>query len=118
MALRSNPYLFFYGAAFFIFAVGFLALLYYSRLSPLGCYLMALNIAVWALVGYDKSVSGTQATRMPEKAAYVLALLGGSVGLLAGMRMFRHKTCKAGFQYVVALIVVLQAVALRMIWRR
>ena len=35
--------------------------------------------------------------RIPEKTLLIIALLGGSVGTIAGMYLFRHKTQKLKF---------------------
>jgi len=40
----------------------------------------------------------------------VLAALGGSVGALLGMRVFRHKTLHRAFKFGVPLILILQTV--------
>jgi uncharacterized membrane protein YsdA (DUF1294 family) len=42
-----------------------------------------------------------------------MALLGGSPGVLLGIHVFRHKTRKASFQFVLLLIVVAQFALLR-----
>ncbi len=47
-------------------------------------------------------------SRIPEKSLFLLAIVGGSVGLLAGMYSFRHKTRKPSFKYGIPALVVLQ----------
>ncbi len=42
--------------------------------------------------------------RIPEKALWVLSLLGGSVGFLVAMVVSRHKILKPEFKYGVSLI--------------
>lgn len=69
-----------------------------------------LNLAVWLLFGYDKMLAGGGRARIPEYVFYVLTLVGGTLGALAGMILFRHKTQKLSFQAVIALIVALQII--------
>lgn len=73
--------------------------------------LAALNVFTFLLYGWDKWSAQTQTRRTPEKTLWLFTLLGGSIGALAGMRFFRHKTQKASFQLVIALILLLHIVA-------
>lgn len=76
----------------------------------LGAYLVVLSGMSFVLAGFDKSIAGGNARRIRERTFYLLALAGGSPGLLLGMHIFRHKTQKASFQFVVGLILLLQVV--------
>lgn len=49
---------------------------------------------------------------MSERTLLTLALIGGSPGVIAGQRAFRHKTHKEPFRSYLRLIVGIQAVAL------
>lgn len=71
--------------------------------------LIALNISTFLLFGFDKAVAGMGATRVPEKILWLALFLGGSLGALSAMNLFRHKTSKLSFQLVMALLVLLQA---------
>ena len=71
-------------------------------------YLAAVNLVTLALYGYDKLIAGSRWPRVPESLLHGLALLGGSPAALAGQRLFRHKTVKAGFRVIFWLIVGLQ----------
>lgn len=55
-------------------------------------YLAIMNIAALLIMGIDKSRARNQGWRIPEKTLFLLSLLGGSLGSLAGMYLFRHKT--------------------------
>ena len=59
-------------------------------------------------MGYDKKIAGTNSVRIPEKVFFLIAALGGSLGILLAMRHFRHKTRKASFQYVLGVISIIQ----------
>lgn len=60
-------------------------------------YLIIVNIGTWLAFGLDKWKAKTGAWRIPERVLLLLALAGGSVGAMAGMMLFRHKTRKPKF---------------------
>ena len=55
-------------------------------------YLVIMNIAGFATMGIDKAKAKKNAWRIPEATLFLVALLGGSVGSILGMQIFRHKT--------------------------
>ena len=55
-------------------------------------YLIIINIAAWIMYGLDKWKAKSGAWRIPERTLLLTALAGGSVGALAGMLLFHHKT--------------------------
>ena len=54
--------------------------------------LAAVNVAAFAAMGIDKAKAKAGAWRVPEATLFLLAVLGGSVGGILGMQLFRHKT--------------------------
>ena len=60
-------------------------------------YLIVINIAAWLMYGLDKWKAKSGAWRIPERTLLLTALAGGSVGALAGMLLFHHKTRKPKF---------------------
>ncbi len=58
----------------------------------LTAYLAALNLAAFLTFGADKRRARRGEWRVPEKTLFLLALFGGSLGALAGMCVFHHKT--------------------------
>lgn len=110
---KPNPYKFFLGAALsFIAFIGYMVFAY-TKLSLILSYLIAINITAFIFCGYDKSVAGKGTTRVPEIAFYILGLVGGSIGLIVGMNTLRHKTQKPKFQFIIALILIVQVLLLR-----
>ncbi|GAF23771.1 MULTISPECIES: DUF1294 domain-containing protein [Shouchella] len=71
-------------------------------------YLSLLSVFTFIVMGMDKHNARHQKSRIPEKSLFLLAIVGGSVGLLAGMYSFRHKTRKPSFKYGIPALVVLQ----------
>lgn len=65
--------------------------------------LAATNVAAFALVAWDKRCASLGRRRVPEARLAGLVWLGALPGLLAGMRLFRHKTVKRRFQLRLAL---------------
>ena len=70
-------------------------------------YAIPLNIINFLLFGYDKFQAKKGGWRIPERLLLTLSLLGGGVGGLAGMLVFRHKTRKTFFWIVEALGIVI-----------
>lgn len=75
-------------------------------------YLIVVNISAIAVYGWDKLSAKQGWQRVPEKILLLLALLGGSLGAMAAMTFFRHKTRHLKFIYGVPMIFVLQIAAL------
>ena len=71
-------------------------------------YLAAVNLVTFLVYGIDKLRAKRGAWRVSEKTLFVLPLLGGSVGAIAGMRVFHHKTKHWYFKYGLPLILILQ----------
>ena len=74
----------------------------------LAAWLVSVNLVAFAYYGYDKSCARSASRRVPEAVLHGLALAGGSFGAYGGMRLFRHKTIKGGFQIFFWFIVVMQ----------
>ena len=74
-------------------------------------YLLAINLLAFLIYGLDKWKAKREKWRVPEKTLFLLALLGGSVGALAGMRAFHHKTRKWYFRFGIPAILSLQIAA-------
>jgi uncharacterized membrane protein YsdA (DUF1294 family) len=74
-------------------------------------YLIAVNIVTFAVYGVDKHRAITKSWRIPEATLITLAAVGGSIGALLGMRIFRHKTKHPKFYIGVPVIFIIQIVA-------
>lgn len=75
-------------------------------------YLAIVNIVVLVVYGGDKLFAKLDSWRVPEKVLLLLALLGGSIGALLAMQLFRHKTRHLKFRYGVPVILLLQVAGL------
>ena len=71
-------------------------------------YLAAVNVVTFTVYGIDKRKARRGAWRVPEKTLFLLPLLGGSVGALLGMKVFRHKTKHWYFVWGIPIILLAQ----------
>lgn len=55
-------------------------------------YLIAINLVTFFIYGIDKLKAKRGKWRIPESMLLTLAVVGGSIGALLGMLVFRHKT--------------------------
>ena len=74
----------------------------------LSAYLLVVNVLLFALMGIDKFKAKRGLWRIPEKTLFLAAILGGSVGGILGMRVFRHKTRHNSFKYGFPVILIAQ----------
>ncbi|MCR5254592.1 MAG: DUF1294 domain-containing protein [Acetatifactor sp.] len=73
-------------------------------------YLICMNILGFASMGIDKEKAKRNAWRIPEKTLFLIAIMGGSIGSIAGMQVFRHKTKHMSFVIGMPLILILQVI--------
>ena len=74
----------------------------------LTAYLVLVNAAALALMLVDKQKARRGAWRIPEVTLMGVALIGGSLGAIAGMYLFRHKTRHLKFTLGLPLILAVQ----------
>lgn len=79
-------------------------------------YLLVINLMAFCAYGLDKRKAIKDKWRIPERTLILLAVFGGSVGALLGMRIFHHKTRKKKFCIGIPLILILQIAAACAIW--
>ena len=74
-------------------------------------YLAAVNLFGLIIMGVDKSRAKRRKWRIPEATLFLVAIIGGSVGSILGMYLFRHKTKHWYFVVGMPVILVLQIIA-------
>ena len=67
-----------------------------------------MNIIGFASMGIDKKRAQRSAFRIPEATLFAIALIGGSLGSILGMRIFHHKTKHLKFVLGLPLILLAQ----------
>ena len=71
-------------------------------------YFVIMNIVGFAIMGIDKRKAIKRTFRIPEATLFIVALIGGSIGSILGMRVFRHKTRHWYFVIGMPAILILQ----------
>ncbi len=76
-------------------------------------YYFLLHLAVISLIAvavtcHDKSAAKNQKWRTPEKALFLIALLGGALAMYVTMKAIRHKTLYKRFMIGLPLIILVQ----------
>jgi len=77
---------------------------------PLLYYYMFINIISFIMMLVDKRRAVRHDYRISEKALLLSGAAGGVIGMLLGMKLFRHKTRKRSFQVPLAGVVVLNVI--------
>ena len=80
-------------------------------------YLVIINIIAFMAMYIDKRKAKYGKWRIPEQTLLILAIIGGSIGAIAGMYTFKHKTKKLRFSVGFPVILILQIVLIFSIWR-
>ena len=73
-------------------------------------YLLIVNAIAFTLMLADKRMAQKNLWRIPEATLLMSAAIGGSIGSLAGMYAFRHKTRHLKFTLGVPAILMAQIV--------
>ena len=73
-------------------------------------YLIIINAIGFFLMLVDKQKAIRGQWRIPEKTLFTVALLGGSIGSIAGMYTFRHKTKHKTFTLGMPAILTVQII--------
>lgn len=60
-------------------------------------YIIGVNVLSFILMGMDKKKAEKRKYRVPERTFWMLAFLGGTIGVIFGMRIYRHKTKHVSF---------------------
>ena len=70
-------------------------------------YLLIVNAAGFLLMLIDKLKAKKNLWRVPEATLFLVATIGGSIGSLCGMYLFRHKT--KHFHFILGMPLILAA---------
>ena len=70
-------------------------------------YFVMINLVGFISMGLDKRKARKHQWRIPEATLFTIDLLGGVIGSIIGMRLFRHKTmhmkCVVGMPVILVL---------------
>ena len=87
---------------------------YNAGMKILLVYLVCINLVSFGLMAADKRRARARRWRIPERTLFAAALLGGSLGAIVGMYLFRHKT--KHWYFVVGMPLILAAEILIGVW--
>ncbi len=73
-------------------------------------YLVLFNVIGFTVVVADKYRAKRHKWRIRESRFFLIALLGGGVGVYSGMRIFHHKTKHRYFMWGIPSIVIIQCI--------
>ena len=80
-------------------------------------YLLIVNAVGFLLMLVDKQKARKRLWRIPESTLLLAAAVGGSIGCLAGMYTFRHKTKHLKFTMGIPAILTLQIAGIFLLLR-
>lgn len=73
-------------------------------------YLLIMNLSGLLSMYIDKKKAIKNKWRIPEKTLFLIAIMGGSIGSVSGMHLFRHKTKHWYFKYGMPAILIIQVI--------
>jgi uncharacterized membrane protein YsdA (DUF1294 family) len=73
-------------------------------------FLITINSITFITFGLDKRKAVRHQRRIAENVLLTLTFLGGTIGAIAGMLFFRHKTSKKAFLMKLLVVVLIQGV--------
>jgi len=81
-------------------------------------YLLIINLAAFAIMGWDKIQARKRGRRVPEARLFLTSAIGGSLGIWMGMHAFRHKTKHRSFQIGIPVLLFLNVVIIVFIFMK
>ena len=73
-------------------------------------YLLIINAIGFLLMLIDKQKAREKLWRIPEATLIGIAVIGGSLGSLLGMYLFRHKTQRFKFALGIPVLLIIQLI--------
>lgn len=73
----------------------------------IACWMLLMSAILFILFGVDKRRAEKNEWRIRERTLFLFALLGGALGGVIGMSVFRHKTKHTSFAIGMPLLLVL-----------
>ncbi len=83
---------------------------FFKNNKPLIIYLTVINVIAFIAFGIDKLNAINHRSRIAIVTLLILAFIGGSIGGMIAMYVFRHKTTKDYFTVGIPLIILMQIV--------
>lgn len=71
-------------------------------------YVLAINLIAFLAYGIDKLKAKKNMWRIPEATLMWMAVAGGSIGAIIGMKVWHHKTLHKKFKFGIPAIIIIQ----------
>lgn len=81
-----------------------------ENISNILIYLAVINVIGFLSMGFDKFKAKHEMWRTKEQTLFLIAAIGGSIGSVIGMYVFRHKTKHTNFTIGMPVILITQIV--------
>ncbi len=107
-ATKRYGLLFFGLALALTVALGFVA----RSMGVVLAWVASTTVVAFGAYGLDKLLARSNRLRVPERVLLALSFSGGTLGALAGMKVFRHKTAKGSFRMKFWLVTAAQVAVL------
>ena len=75
-------------------------------------YLLTINAVSFVLFGFDKFLAIKNKRRVPEKELFTVSTIGGAVGGMLAILVFKHKIAKATFMWRFMFIFLLNIIGI------
>ena len=109
-AIKLRPVRYFSMMTFSLTLVLTVIIWWYLSFDFVLSWLIAITLVAFFTFGYDKSIAGSDRSRVPEKVLLALTFAGGTIGTFVGRALFRHKTIKVSFGAQLWMVVGIQVV--------
>lgn len=74
-------------------------------------FIISINLVSFLIYGLDKLKAKTDRWRIPEFNLLLLGLLGGGIGSIIGMVIFKHKLSKKKFFIGVPILIIINFIS-------
>lgn len=83
-----------------------------TQIKQITTYFLIINIITLLAMYIDKSKAKKGKWRIKESTLFILVLLGGGIGGILGMQLFKHKTKKLKFVIGFPLVLIFEILIL------
>ncbi len=87
-----------------IYIIALVSSLFLKRIEYFLISTTLFNLLAFIVFGYDKRNAKNGRWRVPEALFLLWSFFGAAIGILMGMRVFRHKTLHRSFQIFIPLL--------------
>jgi len=78
-------------------------------------YIILINLIGLLIMKIDKNRARQRKWRISESTIWLISIIGGSLGTLIGMFLFRHKTKHLSFRIGLPLLIMIQVLSIIML---